>query len=237
MPVTAGKSTASTSGAQSTSGQIHDLLMGRIQRGELGQDIRLVDTAVAAEFGVSRMPARDALMRLAHEGYLEPTTRGFVLPRLDHREILEIFDLRRLLEPRAAAMAALSLSEDELKGLHEILEDAGSAMAAGDTEHLHRACEIFRNSWIAAVPNVSLRKALQRYMTQVQAVRLMTFAHQANHPLIVAGNTQLYQAFCRRDAVAASDRILRFVFEGEAAYLAAHEDAGNQNTISSAQAG
>ncbi|WP_209001106.1 GntR family transcriptional regulator [Stappia sp. BW2] len=233
----AGKSSANASAAQSTSGQIHDLLMGRIQRGELGQDVRLVDTAVAAEFGVSRMPARDALMRLAHEGYLEPTTRGFMLPRLDHQEILEIFDLRRLLEPRAAAMAALSLSEEELKGLDDIQAEAHSAMAADDFERLHRACETFRNSWIAAVPNVSLRKALQRYMTQVQAVRLMTFADKANHPLIVAGNTQLYQAFCRRDAVAASDRILRFVFEGEAAYLQAHGEIRNQNQNSSAQAG
>ncbi|MHA7773564.1 GntR family transcriptional regulator [Roseibium sp. M-1] len=237
VSVTAVRSSASPSAVQSTSSQIHDLLMGRIRRGELGQDVRLVDTAVAAEFGVSRMPARDALMRLAHEGYLEPTTRGFMLPRLDHREILEIFDLRRLLEPRAAAMAALSLSAEELEALDGTLKDAREAMAAGDTERLHRACEIFRNNWIAAVPNASLRKALQRYMTQVQAVRMMTFAEPANHPLIVAGNTQLFEAFRRRDAVAASDRILRFVFEGEAAYLAAHEADENQNNRTSAQTG
>lgn len=234
MSVTAAKSSPSATAAQSTSSQIHDLLMSRIRRGELGQDVRLVDTAVAAEFGVSRMPARDALMRLAHEGYLEPTTRGFMLPRLDHREILEIFDLRRLLEPRAAAMAAMSLSEEELADLDGTLKDAREAMAAGDTERLHRACEIFRNNWIAAVPNASLRKALQRYMTQVQAVRMMTFADPANHPLIVAGNTQLFEAFCRRDAVAASDRILRFVFEGETAYLAAHEEAEDLNRKASA---
>ena len=170
------KAAAPAPGGQSTSGQIHDVLMGRIQRGELLQGVRLVDTAVAAEFGVSRMPARDALMRLAHEGYLEPTTRGFVLPRLDHDEILEIFDLRRLLEPRAAAMAAHGLSDEALAALGETLDEARAAMAEGDPERLFRACEIFRNGWIAAVSNASLRKALQRYMTQVQAVRMMTFA-------------------------------------------------------------
>jgi len=231
------KTSAPASGGQSTSGQIHDVLMGRIQRGELLQGVRLVDTAVAAEFGVSRMPARDALMRLAHEGYLEPTTRGFMLPRLDHAEILEIFDLRRLLEPRAAAIAAHGLSEAELATLGGVLDDARSAMAEGDQERLFRACEIFRNGWIAAVSNASLRKALQRYMTQVQAVRMMTFADSANHPLIVAGNTRLYEAFCQRDAVAASDRILRFVFDGEAAYLAAHEAALKEQSGTTAQAG
>jgi len=235
--MTAVKSAATASGVQSTSGQIHDVLMGRIQRGELIQGVRLVDTAVAAEFGVSRMPARDALMRLAHEGYLEPTTRGFVLPRLDHAEILEVFDLRRLLEPRAAAMAAHGLSHDDLASLGEPLDEARTAMAKGDPERLFRACEIFRNGWIAAVSNVSLRKALQRYMTQVQAVRMMTFADPANHPLIVDGNTRLFDAFCQRDAVAASDRILRFVFDGETAYLAAQEAAQTEPSGSAVQAG
>lgn len=226
------------SGAERTTGvQIHDVLVARIQRGEIGLNDRLVDMAVAAEFGVSRMPARDALMRLAHEGYLEPTTRGFVLPRLDHVEILEIFDLRRLLEPRAAALAAQGLSEEDLARLDGTLADARSAMADGDRERLFRACEVFRNGWIAAVSNSSLRKALQRYMTQVQAVRMMTFADPANHPIIVEGNGDLFEAFRRRDAVAAADRILRFVFDGEAAYLAAHEAAAKDGNSAAAGAG
>ena len=57
--------------------------------------------------------------------------RGFL-----NEEILEIFDLRRLLEPRAAAMAAHGLSEE---ALGDVLEDARSAMAAGDSERLFRA--------------------------------------------------------------------------------------------------
>ncbi len=222
------KSSPNSASAPSTSVQIHDVLTGRIQKGEIGPGERLIDTAVASEFGVSRMPARDALMRLAHEGYLEPTTRGFVLPRLDHVEILEIFDLRRLLEPRAAALATQDLTEQELAELEASLSEARGAMAEGDRERLFRACEIFRNGWITALSNSSLRKALQRYMTQIQVVRVMTFADPVNHPIIVEGNARLFDAFRRRDAVAASDRILRFVFEGEAAYLAAHEDANGQ---------
>ncbi len=217
------KSSSASNAPPGTSVQIHDVLMARIQNGEVDPQERLVDTAIATEFGVSRMPARDALMRLAHEGYLEQTTKGFVLPRIDHREILEIFDLRRLLEPRAAALAAQNLSEDAFTHLESALRNARHAMTDGDRKVLFRSCEIFRNGWINAVPNVSLRKAVQRYMTQVQAVRMMTFADPANHPVIVDGNTGLLAAFRRRDAVAAADRILRFVFDGESAYLAAHE--------------
>lgn len=207
------------SGPQSQGQRIHDVLMGRLQRSEIGPQDRLVDTAIAAEFEVSRMPARDALMRLAHEGYLEATTRGFVLPRVSHEEILEIFDLRRLVEPRAAALCARAIDEARLAELELSLADAGKAMRSGSTEMLFKASERYRNGWISAVPNTSLKTVIQRYMTQIQAVRMKTFDDPANHPLIVNGNRDLLDAFVTRDSVAAADRIQRFIYTGETAYL------------------
>lgn len=62
--------------------RIHDIIRDRILRGEVGSEDRLVDTATAAEIGVSRMPLREALMQLVSEGYLESTTRGFTPTRL-----------------------------------------------------------------------------------------------------------------------------------------------------------
>ena len=43
-------------------------LRERLQRCEIGPDQRLVDVEIAATYGVSRMPARVALLRLANEG-------------------------------------------------------------------------------------------------------------------------------------------------------------------------
>jgi len=218
--------TVKSGGSQSQGQIIHDVLMGRLQRGEIGPGDRFVDTAIAAEFGVSRMPARDALMRLAHEGYLEPTTRGFMLPSVTHREILEIFDLRRLLEPRAVALAALSLDEAQLAELDRCLSDGRQALQSGNTELMFKSSERFRNGWVMAIPNAALKQVIQRYMTQVQAVRMLTFADRINHPLIVGGNARLYDAFLQRDQVAAADRIMRYIHEGETAYLNAVNAVG-----------
>ena len=223
-------------GPQNQGQIIHDVLMGRLQRGEIGPDDRLVDTAVASEFGVSRMPARDALMRLAHGGYLEATTRGFALPSVTHEEILEIFDLRRLVEPRAVALVAQAIGESQLAGLEKTLVDARAAMQSGDTELMFKASERFRNGWISVVPNTSLRYVIQRYMTQIQTVRMMTFADRANHPTIVNGNCELHDAFVEGDAVAAADRIQRFIYRGEAAYLNAF-NAGRLQTDQAVKAG
>lgn len=170
-------------------------------------------------------------MRMAHEGYLEPTTRGFMLPSLTRAEILEVFDLRRLLEPRAAALAALALTGRQLKELEQALADATRAVQIGDVEALFKASERFRNGWLGVVPNSALRNVIQRYMGQVQVVRTMTFKERSNHPVIVTGNSRLYDAFFQRNSVAAADSMLRFVFEGEAACLAAMSD-GNEQPVS-----
>ncbi len=110
---------------------IYEEYLGRIQRGELAEEDRLVDTAIAAEFNVSRMPVRDALMRLAHEGYLASSTRGFTLPELTPRQILEIFELRRLIEPRAAALATYALTEEDLEAMARAVALSESTIESG----------------------------------------------------------------------------------------------------------
>ncbi|MCC5988161.1 MAG: GntR family transcriptional regulator [Pararhodobacter sp.] len=199
--------------------RIYEDYLGRIQRGEIGRQERLVDTAIAAELGVSRMPVREALMQLAHEGYLEGTTRGFTLPSLTHEQVLEFFELRRLLEPRAVATATQALDAGSLAAMRDAVRDAESTLSSGDIMLFFRASEVFRNAWLAAVPNRELRQTIQRYLGQVQSVRMATMRDRPTHEIIVEGQRQLLDAFHRRDAVAAADRMLRFVLQAEESYL------------------
>ncbi|TIP73080.1 MAG: GntR family transcriptional regulator, partial [Mesorhizobium sp.] len=50
--------------------QVYQQIRQTIQRGELAPGQKLVDVDIAAQLGISRMPVRDALMQLVHEGYL-----------------------------------------------------------------------------------------------------------------------------------------------------------------------
>lgn len=78
------------------------LLEGRFQPGE-----RIREVPLAAELGVSRIPLRLVLERLAHEGLLEVRpTRGFVVQRFSTTDIYDAIELRGLLEGMAARLAA-----------------------------------------------------------------------------------------------------------------------------------
>lgn len=203
---------------QSHRDRIYDLLVRRILQGEIDWDERLVDTALASDLGVSRMPVRDALMRLVAEGYLMPTTRGFTLPNLSVTEVLEVFELRRLLEPRAAGTAAQAMTETALADMTQALERVRQALDNGDTTALFGASETFRKTWLNCVPNQMLIETIRRYFPQVQKVRLTTMRDAETLSIILLGLSELLDAFAARDAIRASDRMLLFVIEGENAF-------------------
>lgn len=196
--------------------RVHETLRLRLLRGEVGPGDRLVDHAIAAEIGVSRMPVREALMQLVSEGYLESTSRGFALPNLTPERIAEVFVLRRLLEPHAVACVARDRTDEDL---HVMRAGLAVAEAAGeDVAAFHRASEAFRNAWLAAVRNSELRNAIQRYSGQVQSVRFATLPDPAARRTIVAGLRALLDAFEAQDGPRAADLLLRFVYDAETAY-------------------
>ena len=197
--------------------RIHEAIRARLLRGEIAPGQKLVDHAIAAEMGVSRMPVREALMQLTSEGYLESTSRGFALPDLSPDRIAQVFTLRRLLEPHAAACAARDLRPDQIATLEAALQ---AAQSAPDIAAFHRAAEVFRNTWLSALHNSELRQAIQRYSGQVQSVRFATLPDPAARQTIVAGLQALLSAFRAADGPRAADQMLRFIFDAEDAFLA-----------------
>ncbi len=204
--------------------RIHEPIRSRILRAEIGPEDRLVDTVIAAEMGVSRMPVREALMQLVSEGYLEGTSRGFSLPSLSHERVLDIYLLRRLLEPHAAACAAQSRSEEALAKMKEAVAASAATLETGEFEPFLRASELYRNTWLAEVPNPELRAAIHRLSGQVQTVRLLTMRDPDAHRAVIAGQKALLDAIIRKDALEAANCTLRYVFAGEASYRAQNID-------------
>jgi GntR family transcriptional regulator, vanillate catabolism transcriptional regulator len=93
------------------------LLEGKFTPGE-----RIREVPLAEELGVSRIPLRIALERLANEGLLEvrPTT-GFVVPQFSVNDIYDSIHLRGLMEGRAARLAAERVKDPrEVAALHAL---------------------------------------------------------------------------------------------------------------------
>lgn len=120
MPTTLGHRTLSSAIAEELR---QGILAGRPAAGSpLRQDV------LAAEFGVSRIPVREALFQLEAEGLvrIEPH-KGAVVAGFDLAEIDDVFDLRVLLEPRLLARSLPRLGAadyDEAAGHDAAFSDA-----------------------------------------------------------------------------------------------------------------
>lgn len=203
----------------SLSERIYADLRERLQHCDIGPEDRLVDTEIAQAYGTSRMPVREALLRLANEGYLVGTTRGFMVPRLTLEDIGDIFEVRRLLEPRAAANAARDLDAPTAKALQAAIVEARLAAEADDVDRLIAANIRFRAAWLGAVRNARLANTIARFVDHVQTVRLGTLRDPVTRKVVADGLEGLYDAFVRRDPDAAAQRMSTFMAAAEQAFF------------------
>ncbi len=205
---------------ESLSTRAYDELRERLRRGQVAPDDRLVDTEIARELVVSRMPVREALLQLVAEGYLVSTARGYRVPTLTRQDVTEIFEVRRLLEPRAAALAARDLQPDAAARLSRALAEARDAVARGDFSGLFHANVDFREAWLGAVRNTRLASTITRFIDHVQTVRYGTLRDAATQQVVIAGLTELHDAMLRHDSVVAQDCMLAFIHSAERSFAA-----------------
>jgi len=82
---------------------------------------RLTEAAIARHLKVGKTPAREALRRLVLEGLARVTPRhGYTVAPITLRDAQELFDLRLLLEPAAAELAAGNLESRSLSRLRRL---------------------------------------------------------------------------------------------------------------------
>lgn len=120
-PASAGKTEQPFNGNGDLASEIHSKVRDAIRKGVLPIGERITEVDLAARFGVSRTPVRDAIIRLEADGLLtnEPR-RGLIVSDLSHQQVVELYFMREVLEGAAARLAAQSASDIELKTIAEL---------------------------------------------------------------------------------------------------------------------
>lgn len=96
--------------------RIFDVIRERIVEGKLPVMEPVRQDALAAELGVSKIPLREALARLEHEGLLtSQANRGWFVRPMSSDQAEEIYLLRLAIEPAAAAYACTVADENDRK--------------------------------------------------------------------------------------------------------------------------
>lgn len=124
------------------------------------------EAALAERFGVSRTPVREALSRLQQERLLERVARGLQVPQIDPQQVVQIYDMRILLEQEAAAQAAHARQFTDLMHLEALLERDRNLADPEDHVRITTNLEFHAAVW-DCTHNPVLQDLLQRLSTHL----------------------------------------------------------------------
>lgn len=189
--------------------------------GELAPGDRLPpEKELSERLGLSRSSLREAVKALevirvldvrrgdgTYVTSLEPRllleAMSFVVDLHDDQSVLEIFAVRRILEPAATSLAARNADDDDLAHLREIVETvdhaAGvEALVEHDLEFHRGIAEAAGNSYLASLidslSSHTVRARIWRGITQENAVERTLSEHHAILDAIEAGDAELASA-------------------------------------------
>ena len=188
-------------------------IRGLIVSLELAPGALIDERELIGRLAIGRTPVREALRRLAHERLVEVyPRRGMFVTGVDVRELARLSEVRELLEPEAARLAAERATDadrDQLAALLAELEAGRSELMDLD-ERIHRA--VYR-----AAHNDLLEATLEQYY--VLALRIWSIALDRAHELeeAVEAHRTLLEAIQAGDAERAADTMRAHVQDFEQA--------------------
>ncbi len=187
--------------ATSLSAEIVRALQRAIISGEYAPGERLVERDLAAQFGVSSIPVREALQELESRGLVvRVPNRGCSVIELSPDEIRAIWQLRRLLEPAVIEWAAARMTPEYAMRLREQLAHLETAARERDfAEFFYQDLLLHRLIWEIA-GNRFAAKALETAMGSLFAsglrrhesldLRREIAKHQALVEALVSGSAK-----------------------------------------------
>jgi len=114
-----------------------DDLRQQIVSGRLQAATRLTEVSIAEEFGISRVPVREALRILEGEGFVRTKSpRVRIVAALDDAEVLDVFDVRATVETLTAARAAVRATAEQREWMHAILIEGQECLFRGELDEL-----------------------------------------------------------------------------------------------------
>lgn len=176
-------------------------LLDDIRSGTLAPGARLRETELAERLKISRTPVREAIRQLETDGLVIHLPRqGATIRRLDHAEVVELYEMRAVLEGTAARLAARAASDIELAELAALNDELEQAPLGDAARELNR---VFHRTLIDAARNRFLIKAMSALQKTLLILGPTTLADPDRAMSAVAEHAALLVALRSRDGAAA----------------------------------
>ncbi|WP_282602906.1 GntR family transcriptional regulator [Paracoccus sp. PARArs4] len=183
------------SGPQGSSA--YQRLLGEIRDGSLPPGARLRETELAERLGVSRTPVREAIRQLETDGLVTHVPRhGATVRTLDYAEVMELYEMRGVLEGTAARLAARAAAEVELDELIALNDRMAAVESGPEAAELNR---LFHATLLDAAKNRFLARSIATLQKGLLILGPTTLADQNRAAEAAAEHAAVLEAMQQRD--------------------------------------
>jgi DNA-binding GntR family transcriptional regulator len=190
-------------GVSSEEGPVDDSAYGALRRdivsGAIAPGEHLAEVALAERYGVSRTPIREALRRLEQDGLVERIGRRMHVRQHRPEEILDIYEVRIILEEAAARGAALRHTPLDLSLLTRAHEDM-VGLPRGDAAEQARTNRVFHQRVWHASHSPTLIDLLDRLNVHLHRYPQTTLTYPGRWDAVLEEHTALLAAIRERRA-------------------------------------
>lgn len=151
--------------------RVYEMLRSEIVSGGLPPGEPLVEARIAEEFGVSKTPVREALIRLQRDGLVEiEPYRGARVVQPSERDVMEISELRLSIESYIARDLAERRPPEVIEALERSIVESRAALQAGKQEEFLTQLQAFSDILAGACANSRMVKILSDLRSALQVI-------------------------------------------------------------------
>jgi DNA-binding GntR family transcriptional regulator len=181
----------------------------------------LIEVALAARFGVSRAPVRDALKALSHDGLVDTVPyRGTTVRGVRRQDVEDLAEIRALHETYAARRIVARGLHRDLSSLLTLCDEMDAVAESGDLRALSVVDERFHRELVSLSGNELLVSFWRSVAMQVRQVMLRGNRYIADARAIVANHRRIVEALADGRGDEAADLLERHIAGASAALLA-----------------
>lgn len=163
---------------------------------------RINEMALAKTLGISRTPIREALNRLASEGFVALTpNRGFFFKALDTEALLDLYELRAIIECGAFELMCKRASDAELARLRDYWDGVKVNYTARDPDEILGLDEGFHLLIAELSGNPEIGNQLSAINARIRFIRRIQIQHKSHDEGFVSVHQKIVDAGLERDVV------------------------------------
>jgi len=175
-----------------------------IATGTLHPGQKIVQDALAAELGVSRVPLREALKILEGEGQVTyAARRGYFVTELSLSDLIEVYRIREILEAEAVTIAVPQMTAQDIDRLEEAERDVRAAAEIADVITMTTANRRLHFTLIDACALPRLVWLIRLLWDATEVYRSVYYDGEHSRELVNAEHLELIAAVKAGDASAA----------------------------------